>query len=357
MTVLTLPGLIDCHVHLREPGALHKEDFSTGTAAALAGGITTVLGMPNTSPPLVDSASLALAEKAAHLRARCDYGLYVAATSENAGTISTLADRAVGLKFYLDSTFGPLLIEGISVLREHMSRRAPELPLVFHAEGRTLAIVLLCAYLENCAVHIAHVSRREEIELIRDAKQRGIKVTCEVCPHHLFLSTQDIPRLGAGWCEVRPMLASPDDSAALWQNMEFVDCIATDHAPHTIAEKSGTNPPPGFPGLETVVALMLTAIHEGRFTVEGLIERMHDNPRRIFNLPEQPNTLIEVDTEENWTVRGSEMQSRAGWSPFEGSTVRGRVKRVVLRDKLAYENGVVLAEPGSGHNVKAKTIS
>ncbi len=196
------------------------------------------------------------------------------------------------------------------------------------------------------------MSRREEIELIRDAKQRGVKVTCEVCPHHLFLSTDDIPRLDAGWCEVRPTLASPDDSAALWENMEFVDCIATDHAPHTIAEKSGASPPPGFPGLETVVALMLTAIHEGRFTVEGLIERMHDNPRQIFNLPEQPNSFIEVDTEEAWTVHGSEMHSRAGWSPFEGSTVRGRVKRVVLRDKLAFENGVVLAEPGSGHNVK-----
>src|SRR5258708_20749616 len=121
MTVLTLPGLIDCHVHLREPGALHKEDFSTGTAAALAGGITTVLAMPNTSPPLVDSSSLTLAEEAARLRSRCDYGLYVAATSENVRTICKLADRAVGLKFYLDATFGPLLIQGIALLLQHMS--------------------------------------------------------------------------------------------------------------------------------------------------------------------------------------------------------------------------------------------
>src|SRR5258708_13754264 len=110
---------------------------------------------------------------------------------------------------------------------------------------------------------MAHVSRREEIELIRDAKQRGIKVTCEVCPHHLFLSTDDVPRLGAGWCEVRPMLASPDDSAALWENIKYVDCIATDHAPHTIAEKSGATPPPAFPGLGAVVSLTLTPIHEG----------------------------------------------------------------------------------------------
>src|SRR5258708_697929 len=354
MTVLRLPGLIDSHVHLREPGGTHKEDFSTGTAAALAGGITTVLAMPNTSPPLIDSSSLALAEEAARLRSRCDYGVYVAATAENVETICNLADRAVGLKFYLDSTFGPLLIQGVSVIREHLSRCGSEMPMVFHAEGRSLATVLMLAYLENCPVHIAHVSRREEIELIRDAKQRGIKVTCEVCPQYLFLSTDDIPRLGPGWCEVRPMLASPDDCAALWENIDVVDTIATDHAPHTASEKSGATPPAGFPGFETVLDLMFTSIHEERITLQWLFKRIYDHPRCIFSLPEQPNTWIEVDTEETWTVRGAEMQSRSAWSPFEGTTLRGRVKRVVLRDKLAYENGIVYAEPGTGHNVRTR---
>jgi carbamoyl-phosphate synthase/aspartate carbamoyltransferase/dihydroorotase len=354
MSVLRLPGLIDSHVHLREPGGTHKEDFSTGTAAALAGGITTVLAMPNTSPPLVDSSSLALAEEAARLRSRCDYGLYVAATADNAGTICTLADRAVGLKFYLDATFGPLLLQGISPLREHMSQWQACMPMVFHAEGRSLATVLILAYLENCPVHIAHVSRREEIELIRDAKERGVKVTCEVCPQHLFLSTEDIPRLGSGWSEVRPALASPDDCAALWENIEVIDTIATDHAPHTTAEKSSATPPAGFPGLETVLALMLSAVHDGRITLEWLLQRMDTNPRRLFSLPEQPETWIEVDTDETWTVHGSDMQSRSGWSPFEGRTLRGRVKRVFLRGKLAYENDVVFAEPGTGQNVKAQ---
>lgn len=352
MTVVRLPGLIDVHVHLREPGGLHKEDFATGTAAALVGGVTTVLAMPNTSPPLVDSASLALAEEGARLRARCDYGIYVAATAENATTVNELADRAVALKFYLDATFGPLLLDGIAVLREHMSRWTSKMPMVFHAEMRSLATVLLLSELENCPVHIAHVSRREEIELIRDAKARGVKVTCEVCPHHLFLSTDDIPRLGAGWCEVRPRLATPDDCAGLWENIDVADCVATDHAPHTTEEKSSANPPAGFPGLETVFSLMLSAVHEGKITLEWLTQCMVDNPRRIFNLPEQPNTWIEVDTDEIWIVRGAAMQSRSKWSPFEGRTLRGRVKRVVLRDKVAYENGIVLAEPGTGQNVK-----
>jgi carbamoyl-phosphate synthase/aspartate carbamoyltransferase/dihydroorotase len=357
MAVLRLPGLIDCHVHLREPGGSHKEDFSTGSAAALAGGITTVLAMPNTSPPLVDSDSLALAEEAGRLRSRCDYGLYAAATSENARTVCNLADRTIGLKFYLDATFGPLRIQGISVLRDHMSRWQSCMPMVFHAEVYSLATVLMLAFLENCPVHIAHVSRREEIELIRDAKERGVKVTCEVCPHHLFLSTEDIHRLGPGWCEVRPPLASPNDCAALWKHIDIVDCIATDHAPHTIPEKSSANPPPGFPGLETVLSLMFSAIHNGQITLEGLVKRMYDNPRRIFGLPEQPDTWIEVDTEETWVVRGSEMQSRSGWSPFEGRELRSRVKRVMLRGNLAYENGVVFAKPGTGQNVKGKPNS
>jgi carbamoyl-phosphate synthase/aspartate carbamoyltransferase/dihydroorotase len=138
--------------------------------------------------------------------------------------------------------------------------------------------------------------------------------------------------------------------------MDSIDCIATDHAPHTTSEKSGASPPAGFPGLETALALMLSAVNDGRITLEGLVKRMHDNPRRIFNLPEQPNTWIEVETEETWLVRGSEMQSRSGWSPYEGRTLRGRVKRVVLRGSLAYENGIVFAEPGTGQNVKTKPM-
>jgi carbamoyl-phosphate synthase/aspartate carbamoyltransferase/dihydroorotase len=154
--------------------------------------------------------------------------------------------------------------------------------------------------------------------------------------------------LGAGRSEVRPRLASADDRAALWENLEVIDCFATDHAPHTAAEKDGANPPPGFPGLETALGLMLTAVGEGRLTLDDLVRRMHVNPRRIFGLPEQPDTFIEVDPDETWVVGADRLYTRCGWTPFEGMPLRGRVRRVVVRGKPAFATGEVLAAPGMG---------
>ena len=351
MTTLRLPGLIDPHVHLREPGATHKEDFGSGTWAALAGGITTVLAMPNTQPPLIDDASLALAEYGAADKAVCDYGIYLGASGENTHTAASLALRTAGLKFYLDATFGPLLLKDLSVVREHFARWPKDRPICCHAEQMSLAAVLTIAQLENRTVHICHVSRRSEIELIRDAKLRGIAVTCEAGPHHLFLSEADIPQLGSGRSEVRPRLATPDDQAALWQHMDVIDCIATDHAPHLLTEKDSATPPPGFPGLETSLPLMLTAVHAGRITLEALIDKMHTAPKRIFSLPDQPDTWIEVDADAEWTIRHETTISRCGWTPFDGWTVRGRVERVTLRGALAYANGTFYAQAGSGRNI------
>ncbi|MEZ4670049.1 MAG: amidohydrolase family protein [Anaerolineae bacterium] len=350
MTITRLPGLIDPHVHLREPGATHKEDFESGTQAALAGGFTIVLAMPNTTPPLIDDDSLKLAEQAASRKALCDYGIHLGASPHNVHSAEALAGRVTGLKFYLDATFGTLHLADLNTIREHFGRWPHQRPILCHAEERTLAAVLMIAQLANRGVHICHVSRRSEIELIRDAKTRGLPVTCEVAPHHLFLSTEDIPRLGAGRSEVRPRLAAPDDVAALWENIEFVDCFATDHAPHTLAEKDSAQPPPGFPGLETALPLLLTAVHEGRLSLDAVIQRMSSNPRRIFGLPEQPDTWVEVDVDAEWIVPDS-LVSRCGWTPYAGQPVRGQVERVYLRNQLAYEHGSFVIPPGSGRNV------
>jgi carbamoyl-phosphate synthase / aspartate carbamoyltransferase / dihydroorotase len=351
VTTIRLPGLIDPHVHLREPGAIHKEDFESGTQAALAGGFTMVLAMPNTQPPLIDDASLAQAESAAARKAVCDYGIHLGASSDNVERAHTLAARTTGLKFYLDATYGPLHLQDLGIIREHFARWPKDRPILCHAEDRTLAAVLMVAHLENRTVHICHVSRRSEIEIIRDAKMSGIAVTCEAGPHHLFLSQADIPALGAGRSEVRPRLATPDDVAALWQNWDVIDCIATDHAPHLLAEKDSDKPPPGFPGLETSLPLMLTAVHDGRIDLPGVIARMYDNPRRIFNLPLQPDTWIEVDADATYEVHGTEQQTRCRWTPFEGRTLRGCVERVVLRGQVSFEQGKILAVPGSGRNL------
>ena len=353
MPVLRLPGLIDPHVHLRDPGAAHKEDWDSGTAAALAGGFTCVLDMPNNTPPVTDAPSLSAKQQAARARARCDYGLYVGASAGNVESAASLAPASAGLKMYLDQTFGPLRLDGLQPLLEHARRWPPDRTLLCHAEGRTVAAAILAAHLSGCSIHVCHVSRRDEIELIRAAKARGMKVTCEVTPHHLFLTDADAPDLGAGRAEVRPRLASASDRAALREHLDLVDCFATDHAPHALTEKDSSQPPPGFPGLETALPLYLDLVRDGLLSLEGLIERTVDNPRRIFGVPEQAETWIEVDPDARWTARGAEMHTRARWSPFEGREMRGRITRVVLRGREAFRDGQVLAPPGTGHDIRA----
>jgi dihydroorotase-like cyclic amidohydrolase len=354
---MRLPGLIDPHVHLREPGATHKEDWDSGTAAALAGGFTMVLAMPNTQPPVTDAVSLEPVLDTAKTKARCDYAQYLGAGADNVEAAAPLAAQVAGLKMYLDQTYGPLRLDDMALWMAHLARWPRTMPVVAHAEGRTLAAVILMAALFDRPVHLAHVSRREEILLIRAAKERGLKVTCEVGPHHLFLTEEDIAAIGPGRHEVRPRLAKAADRQALWDNLDVVDCFATDHAPHLLSEKDGPNPPPGFPGLETALPLLLTAVTAGRLTIDDLVRRMVTNPRRIFGLPEQPETWIEVDPDCAWEIRAVEGFSRCGWSPFEGWRVRGRLRRVYLRGRLAYEEGAVLAPPGTGRNVRKETRS
>ncbi|NXE98082.1 PYR1 protein, partial [Menura novaehollandiae] len=350
--LIRLPGLIDVHVHLREPGGTHKEDFASGTAAALAGGITMVCAMPNTSPAVTDAASFALAQKLAEAGARCDFALFLGASSENAGTLGPLAGAAAGLKMYLNDTFSSLRMDDVSLWMEHLEQWPRHLPVVAHAEQQTVAAVLMVAQLYQRPVHICHVARREEILLIKAAKQRGIPVTCEVAPHHLFLSQGDLGRLGEGRAAVRPALGTHRDVEALWENMDTIDCFATDHAPHTLEEKQGQEPPPGYPGLETMLPLLLTAVSEGRLSVEDIVQRLYENPRKIFGLPAQEDTYVEVDLEHEWIIPSCTAFSKARWTPFEGMKVKGTVRRVVLRGDVAYIDGQVLVPPGYGQDVK-----
>uniref|UniRef100_F6U768 Multifunctional protein CAD n=1 Tax=Equus caballus TaxID=9796 RepID=F6U768_HORSE len=350
--LVRLPGLIDVHVHLREPGGTHKEDFASGTAAALAGGVTMVCAMPNTRPPIIDAPALALAQKLAEAGARCDFALFLGASSENAGTLSAVAGSAAGLKLYLNETFSELRLDSVAQWMEHFETWPSHLPIVAHAERQTVAAILMVAQLTQRSVHICHVARKEEILLIKAAKARGLPVTCEVAPHHLFLSRDDLERLGPGKGQVRPELGSRQDVEALWENMAVIDCFASDHAPHTLEEKCGPRPPPGFPGLETMLPLLLTAVSEGRLSLDDLLQRLHHNPRRIFHLPPQEDTYVEVDLEHEWTVPSYMPFSKAHWTPFEGQKVKGTVRRVVLRGEVAYIDGQVLVPPGYGQDVR-----
>ncbi len=353
--MIRLPGLIDPHVHVREPGQTHKEDWDTATQSALAGGVTMILAMPNTKPPIFDASTLELALEAAGHKARCDYAQFLGAGPDNADLLPSIAAKAAGLKMYLDSTFGELRLDDMTLWMPHFANYPKEYPIVLHSESRTMAAGILFAAIYDRSVHIAHVSLEEEILLIKAAKERGIRVTCEVCPHHLFLSKEDIPAISQshpGRGEVRPRLGTKEDVEALWQNLDVVDCFATDHAPHTLEEKDSENPPPGFPGLETLLPLLLTAVDDGRLIIDDIVQKSVVNPRKIFHLPEQPETWIEVDEHVEYEIRAQDQFTRCGWTPFEGWRVKGKVTKVVLRGKTAFEDGKILAESGYGENVR-----
>lgn len=365
MTILRMPALVDAHVHLREPGYVHKEDFASGTAAALAGGVVAVLDMPNTQPPTDTPERFHEKARLAQAKALCDVGLFVGATTTELDAYLPVASQACGLKIYVSDTFGSLRIESLELMHrffrtwaecaaQHGGYRSDGVagglgPVAVHAEELMLPVCLALADLYDVPLHVVHVSRRSEIEVIRKAKERGYKVTCEATPHHLFLTDEDAARLGP-LGDMRPRLVSAGDVAALWENLAYIDIIATDHAPHTLAEKQSTEaaPPPGVPGVETMLPLLLTAVHEGRLTIEDVVERCAHAPRRIYGIPEPEDTFIEVDTDAEYLLSHEAMHTRVRWSPFAGRRVRGQVKRVVLRGKEVFAEGQILATPGSG---------
>jgi len=368
MAIQRFPALIDAHVHLREPGYEYKEDFSSGTLAALAGGVTMVLDMPNTNPPTSTPERLDEKVKLAAARSVCDVGLFVGATNTEQDAYLPAAQRACGLKIYVSETFGSLRIDTLGLLHQLFRSWAEEAervgyrqpgggqglgPIAVHAEELMLSVCLQLSHLYAVPLHIVHVSRRSEIELIARAKERGYPVTCEVTPHHLFLDEEDARRLGVRG-DMRPRLATADDVAAMWEYLEMVDIFATDHAPHTLAEKGAggapavASPPPGVPGVETMLPLLLTAVHAGRLTVDDIVTRCVENPRRIYSLPTQANSYIEVDVDADYQISDGQMRTKAGWTPFAGMPVFGRVVEVVLRGESVYKDGELLVKPGFG---------
>ena len=341
---IRLPGLTDVHVHLRVPGGEHKEDIRSGTSAALAGGFTTILVMPNTSPPLVLRETIEKLRVQLKQQALCDVYLFAGMSPDHINEIAEIVPDAVGLKLYMDQTYGPLRIDSLTTLLQCFQSWPRDKVIALHAEGIKVAVGIGLSASFNQPVHFCHVSRKEEIEMIAAAKNRGLPISCEVTPHHLFLTESDARRLGT-FGDMRPTLASAADVQALWDHINStIDCIATDHAPHTRAEKSGAskNAPPGVPGLETALPLMLTAVSEGRLSMDRLVTLMSENPRRIFDLPPQPDSWIEVDLETSYSISDEGLYTKCGWSPFLGRKVRGKIEQVCYQNRIVVQHGRVV---------------
>ncbi len=386
--LLIFPGLIDPHTHLREPGGEHKEDFYTATCAALAGGITSVFGMPNTSPAVVDEASLDHALSLAAQKCVCDYGLFLGATNTNAKLkLQTSGLLECGLKIYMGSSTGDLLVEDFGPQYEHFANYPRERVIAVHAEHEPAVRYFaqhgqrrppICAELEteravtlaeqcNRRLHVCHVSTRREVEIIAAAKTRGVPVTCEFSPHHFFLRDEDdigdavwdnplsslIPYPSS--FQMNPPLRSQADVDYLWQHLAVADCIATDHAPHTLDEKRSPKPPMGTPGLETMLPLLLTAAREGRLRYEDIARLCCEGPAHIFGIHRKGRiaagfdadlTLVNPNT--NWVIGDKPLFTKCNWTPFAGWRVRGAVQHVFVRGQLAFDDGNVLAQLGSG---------
>lgn len=367
--LLVFPGLIDPHTHLRQPGGEHKEDFYTGTCAALAGGVTTVFAMPNTSPAIVDRASLEAALALAAQNAVCDFGLFLGATHANATLKAqdpSLPD--CGLKIYMGSSTGDLLVEDFATQYEHFAHYPSDRVVAVHAEHepavryfarRGLRRPPICAELEvaraiamaaDCGrrLHVCHVSTRREVELIAEAKARGVPVTCEFSPHHLFLSRDVLsdPPLPRSYFEMNPPLRDRADVDFLWQHLALADCIATDHAPHTAAEKLGPHPPMGVPGLETMLPLLLTAAHDGRLRWQDIARLCCEGPAHIYAIRRKGRIAVGfdadltlVDPDAQWVIGDQPLHTKCRWTPFAGWQVRGAVRQVFVRGRLAFDAG------------------
>lgn len=341
--IIKLPGLIDTHVHLREPGNTHKEDFETGTKAAIAGGYTMVIDMPNNPNPITNEEALEEKIQLAQNRIYCDLGFHFGGSKDAVPYFQEIKDKVFGLKVYMNHTTGPLLIEDKDELELIFSNWPKDKVLMVHAEQETLAKAIVLAKKHGNKLHVCHVARKIELELIMEAKEEGLPISCEVGMHHLYLTQLDEQRLKQ-YAMMRPPLASQEDQDFLWENINSIDTIASDHAPHTKEEKEGEKVVNGVPGLETSLPLLLNAMNDERITLDQIIKMTSTNPRKIFNIPEQPDTYVEVDLDEEWEISNDDLYTKCKWTPFNGMKIKGKVKKTVLRGKTVFENGKIIGD-------------
>ncbi len=376
--LLSLPGLIDCHVHFREPGLMQNGDMRSESEAARAGGVLAVCEMPNTVPPTVTQEAFQEKVELSRGIRDCDIHFFFGITERahlqelrNMASEPWLRQRCSGVKLYLDHSTGDQKIDGAIIddvfkickeldftlvahcedaaMNEDARRKTQDVSVSAHSlmrppesEAASIRFAIEKAKKFGTRFHVAHLSTKEGLDLVRQAKRDRLSVTCEVAPHHLFLTTDDYETLGT-LAKMNPPLRTEDHQEALWEGLVdgTVDCIATDHAPHTLEEKRVVDPlaaPSGVPGVETMLPLLLSVAsdhwpHPGRkkkppveLTYEDIAYLCFEGPNRIFRLGKDAGEeRILVDPEAEWTIYGKDLHSKCGWTPFEGWKVRGKV--------------------------------
>ncbi len=410
---MTLPGCIDSHVHFMDPGFCHRETFLSGTSAAAAGGITTVIDMPCCSIPSVrDISSMDNKIAAIEQQAIVDYALWGGVTGEDVrdGLLDNVEKQVnagvVGFKAYMTPSVPSYPRSNDAELLEIFKTVAlTGLPLGVHAENYTIcdymvnklqregrkdsvawenarlslaekvAIEMCISFSEysGARMHIVHMSTGAGAILIKEAKQRGLKVTAETCPHYLLLNAEESMGKWGSFAKIAPPLRHKEDNEIMWEMLRngVVDFVATDHAPYEIATEKAAdgmniwNSFPGIPGVETMAPILISeGYNKGRISLSRLVEILSKNAAIHYGLyPRKGKIAIGFDadfsifdTEKEWIFKSKDMHSMAKYSPFEDMRFKGKAIKTIVRGEVVFDNGEIVGKPGYGQFVKRQNI-
>lgn len=371
------PGLIDSHVHFRTPGQEYKEDWTTGSLAALAGGVTSVVDMPNTLPAVTNQTIASKKRALIEEHSAIEFILPLTATQETlneciaahpdfikiylgASTGNIALTKSGQLEKIFAETTGLLLLhsEDEKIIREnehiYKDESRPEIHSAIRSREAAIEATrnaLDLAKLYQRTIYLCHISTKEEIDLVRQARIDGVNVYVEVTPHHLLLNELSYQQLGM-LAKVNPPLRTQADNQALWKAVAdgTIDVIASDHAPHTYAEKntSYSQAPAGLPGIEFMFPLLLTAVNDGIISLDDIKRCCIDNPAKIFGFSKglrlnQPADLVVFDPHTSWIVQNNTTRSKCGWSPYEGFHMIGKIQFTISK-KNYYTYGTTLEQ-------------
>lgn len=374
-----LPGVIDSHVHFREPGLEHKEDLESGTRAAVAGGVTTTFEMPNTNPSTTTPE--ALADKLARAAGRtwCDHAFYLGATAQNAEHLGDWESLpgCCGIKMFIGSSTGTLLVDQeVDMLRVMQSGRKlvavhaedearlverrkmveggadPSMhPVWRDVESAVIATqrMLRLSSKTGRRLHVLHVTTSDEVALLAQAKKDGVPVTCEATPHNLLLDASMYSDLGTR-LQVNPPVRDASHRDAIRKGLRegVFDVVGSDHAPHTLEEKAKPYPssPAGLPGVQTLLPALLSLVHKGELSLSHVVRLTAEHQAKVYGIQRKGHIepgfdadFVLLNPDEVFVVDKRWLQSRCGWSPFEGQTLFGPPKKVWLRGKLVLDGG------------------
>ena len=383
--LLLIPGVIDDQVHFREPGLTHKGNIFTESRAAVAGGITSFMDMPNTNPQTITNALIAEKFRIASVDSFANYSFYIGATNTNLEEVINADPAEVcGIKVFLGSSTGNMLVDNEKALRDLFSKAT--IPVACHCESENIikrnsdiyrkiygedvpvsmhpairsreacflssshAVKLAREY--NTRLHILHLSTADEMKLFsNELPLDEKKITAEVCVHHLWFDETSYEKMGmlVKW---NPSIKTRFDREALLNATinDRIDVVATDHAPHTIEEKNNSyfKVPSGGPLVQHSLVVMLELWHRKMISIEKIVEKMCHNPAVLFNIKERgfiregyKADLVLINPENPWTVSKENILYKCGWSPFEGTTFRSKVVKTIVNGTVVYDDGII----------------